>query len=249
MAEGSLRVDVNVSLRSREGDDNGDSDGDGDGDGKHRKVGERVEIKNLNSFKSLEKAIAFEQKRQARALDNGESVERETRAFDADTVTTRRLRSKEQLLDYRMVPDPDLPVLSISNETIEAISNEMPELPDQIVARFRREYGLAPREAQLLAMDAYATKYFEEMVHSDGDGDGRAYANWIVNELYGRLKAKELVMAQCPVDSMRLKVLVDLVESNEISGTRSSTITIIITITITITSTNQVKLERRFSNI
>jgi len=203
MEDGSLRCDVNISVR-REG-------------ATPDEYGERVEVKNLNSIRSLQRAIEHEFARQVALAQRGEPVRRETRAFDAKSGATVLMRTKEQMLDYRFAPEPDLPPLILSPTRLEQLRLSMPELPDAIAARFRDEYGLSAYDIGVLTAEAGAPAYLDALVWGVGpDGEGSARrtdelghtlpgqsmkrkpktcANWLTSELFGRLKKRAAATA------------------------------------------------------
>lgn len=186
MEDGSLRCDVNVSVR-REGSPD---------------FGERVEVKNLNSLRSLQRAIDHELSRQVALAEDGLPVARETRGFDAKTGRTVLMRTKEQMLDYRFAPEPDLPPLVLSAPALQRIAAKMPELPDAIAARFQGEYGLSAYDVGVLSAEAGAPAFLDALVYGEAgrrvDARGKpvgkmlrkpkSCANWLANELFGRLK-------------------------------------------------------------
>jgi aspartyl-tRNA(Asn)/glutamyl-tRNA(Gln) amidotransferase subunit B len=169
MQEGSFRCDANVSVR-RKGD---------------RKLGTRCEIKNLNSFAFMQQAIEFEASRQIEVIENGGSVVQETRLFDPDRGETRSMRTKEDAQDYRYFPDPDLLPLVITEEQIERVRNESPELPSAVSARFKNQYGLSDYDARALTADRSCAEYFEEVARLVSDK--KAAANWVIGEVLARL--------------------------------------------------------------
>jgi len=174
MQEGSLRCDANVSVR-KAGDD---------------KLGTRCEIKNLNSFRFMERAIEFEAKRQIELLEDGGRVEQETRLYDPDRDETRSMRTKEEAHDYRYFPDPDLLPLVISQADIEKIRSEMPELPDARRSRFVKQYALSTYDATVLTSSRVAADYFEALVKASG-ADPKLCANWQMGELAAALNREE----------------------------------------------------------
>lgn len=174
MQKGSLRVDANVSLRpaGREG------------------FGARVEIKNLNSFHGVVKALDHEIHRQAGILDAGGAVAQETRAFDLETGVTRSLRSKEEAHDYRYFPEPDLPPLAIDAAWVEGVRRALPELPAAKAARFRSDYGLSAHDAEVLTADRETAAFYEEVVRALGTEQAKEAANWVVGEILQIVNAK-----------------------------------------------------------
>lgn len=201
MQEGSFRCDANVSIRPR-----GDS-----------KLYTRVEIKNLNSFKFIQKAIEYEVSRQIEAWEDGKyesEVVQETRLFDTQKGVTRSMRGKEEAADYRYFPEPDLLPVFI-DEALMREGREIAEMPDEKRARFVRDFGLKPQDAAMLTSELELALYFESMVECGASGKG-AFV-WLGNELLGRLKG-ENTLQTCGLDSSTLATLVKRVESNAISG-------------------------------
>ena len=201
MQEGSFRCDANVSIRPR-----GDS-----------ALYTRVEIKNLNSFKFIQKAIDYEVQRQREAWEDGKyesEVVQETRLFDTQSGKTRSMRGKEEAADYRYFPDPDLLPVFI-DEKLMREGREIAEMPDEKRARFVRDFGLKPNEAKLLTGELELAQFFESMVAEGASGKG-AFV-WLGNELLGRLKA-ENTLQTCGVDSLTLATLVKRIEASAISG-------------------------------
>ncbi|MYB88607.1 MAG: Asp-tRNA(Asn)/Glu-tRNA(Gln) amidotransferase subunit GatB, partial [Proteobacteria bacterium] len=170
MQEGSFRCDANVSLRPA-------------GDAAY---GTRTEIKNLNSFRFVERAIEFEIERQAAVLEDGGEIVQETRLFDAGTGETRSMRSKEEANDYRYFPDPDLLPVVIQPDMVEAIRGQLPELPSEKASRFRTQYGLNAQDAETLAMSRETAEYFEHTAR-DTDAKAKLVVNWITGELSAAL--------------------------------------------------------------
>ena len=198
MEEGSLRADVNVSVRRPGGP-----------------LGTRCEIKNVNSIRFVRQAAAFEARRQVAVLEGGGAVAQETRLFDPDRGETRPTRSKEDAEDYRYFPDPDLPPLELDPGWIEEIRRTLPELPDAKKRRFAGEHGLPPETAALLSAERETAAYFEEAARGR---DAKAAANWIAGELFGALNRAGLDIARSPVPAARLGALVDLVDAGALSG-------------------------------
>jgi len=198
MEEGSLRADVNVSVR-RPGDD----------------LGTRCEIKNLNSIRFVQQAIEAEAARQIAVLENGGAIVQQTRLFDPARGETVVMRSKEESHDYRYFPDPDLVPLVLSKDEVARIRAELPELPDARKARFANEYGLSGYDAGVLVAEREAADYFETAVQG---GDAKVAANWVVGELFGALNKAELEIAQSPVSADALRGLLALIADETISG-------------------------------
>jgi len=200
MDEGSLRCDANVSVRLRGAE----------------KLGTKVEIKNLNSFKFVERAIEYEIARQSALLANGEAVVQETRLWDESKGATRSMRGKEEAADYRYFPDPDLLPLVVDEAWIERIQSTLPELPGQAFDRFRSNYGLSPDQCELLTEEKLTAHYFDQAasVHNNPQG----IANWITSELFGRLNRDGMAMSRCPISPQNLANLVKLIDDEVISG-------------------------------
>jgi aspartyl-tRNA(Asn)/glutamyl-tRNA(Gln) amidotransferase subunit B len=205
MQEGSLRADVNVSVR-KEGDTN---------------LGTRCEIKNVNSIKFMQMAIDYEAKRQVELLESGKSIDQETRLFDTKKNETRSMRSKEDAHDYRYFPDPDLLPLKLSDDFINEIKKNIPELPDEKKKRFIEKFNLTPYEATILVSDIETSKYFEEVVK---DSDIKLAANWIIGELFALLNEKNLEITQSPISAKNLSKLINLIKDGTISGKIAKTL-------------------------
>lgn len=200
MEEGSLRCDANVSVRRR-----GET-----------AFGTKVEIKNLNSFRFVEKAIDYEISRQISRLESREPISQETRLWDDATNTTRPMRSKEYAEDYRYFPDPDLLPLVVDEDWIRKVRDTLPELPRQVFSRFKTMYGLDDYYCELLTEEKHVARYFDDAVSSHNNP--AAIANWITTELFGRLNKDGIEMSQCPVSPQSLAELVELIDSDVISG-------------------------------
>jgi aspartyl-tRNA(Asn)/glutamyl-tRNA(Gln) amidotransferase subunit B len=200
MAEGSMRCDVNISLRPVGSET----------------LGTRAEIKNVNSFRFVEKAIRHEIERQADILDDGGKVVQETRLYDADRDETRPMRSKEVANDYRYFPEPDLLPVVIDDAYIEAIRTALPELPADKRLRFTQQYGLGAYDANVLADSRALADYFESVVA--GCGDAKIAANWVQVELLGQLNRDERSIEQCPVSAADLGGLISRILDKSISG-------------------------------
>ncbi|MCY3983674.1 MAG: Asp-tRNA(Asn)/Glu-tRNA(Gln) amidotransferase subunit GatB [Roseovarius sp.] len=209
MQNGNLRADVNVSVCLP---------------GSHEKymetrnfshLGTRCEIKNMNSMRFIQQAIEYEARRQIAIIENGGEVEQETRLYDPDKGETRSMRSKEEAHDYRYFPDPDLLPLQIEQEWVDRIFKSLPELPDEKKARFMSEFGLSEYDAGVLTAEAENATYFEEAAKGR---DGKLVANWVINELFGRLKKEGHDIVDSPVTPRQLGGIVDLISSDEISG-------------------------------
>ncbi len=209
MQNGNLRADVNVSIcqpgayeRFRE-----------TGDFSH--LGTRCEIKNMNSMRFIQAAIEVEARRQIAIVEAGGAVVQETRLYDPDRNETRSMRSKEEAHDYRYFPDPDLLPLEIEQAWVDEIKASLPELPDEKKARFVTAFGLSEYDASVLTADVANAAYFEEAAQ---DRDGKLVANWVINELFGRLKKDDRDITDCPVTPAQLGGIVDLIASDAISG-------------------------------
>ena len=200
MAEGSMRCDINISLRPVGSDT----------------LGTRAEIKNVNSFRFVEKAIRHEFERQANILEDGGTIVQETRLYDADRDETRSMRSKEVANDYRYFPEPDLLPVVIDDAYIEAIRAELPELPTEKRHRFVQQYGLSNYDANVLADSRELADYFEAVVADCGDA--KIAANWVQVELLGLLNRNELDIANSPVSAAALGGLIVRILDNSISG-------------------------------
>ena len=201
MQEGSFRCDANVSVRPRGAE----------------KLGTRAEIKNLNSFRFVEKAIQFEVARQIELLEAGGNVVQETRLYDADRGETRAMRSKEQANDYRYFPDPDLLPVEIDEPAIDAIAASLPELPDQKAQRFITEYGLSAYDAGVLTASNELADYYEQVVLHLA-GHAKLAANSVMGELAGLLNRDGLEIGASPVDAAGLALLLQRIVDNTISG-------------------------------
>jgi aspartyl-tRNA(Asn)/glutamyl-tRNA(Gln) amidotransferase subunit B len=202
MEKGHLRADVNVSVR-RPG----------------AALGTRCEIKNLNSIRFIGQAIECEAWRQIGVIEDGGAIEQETRLFDPDKGETRSMRSKEEAHDYRYFPDPDLLPLELSPSLISELEQGLPELPDEKKARFMRDFALTDYDAGVLVAERDMAAYFESVV---GDGgkkrDGKLAANWVINELLGRLNKEGKDISAAPVSAAQLGSIVDLIAQGTISG-------------------------------
>ena len=203
MQEGSLRADVNVSVRLK-----GEKD-----------FGTRCEIKNVNSIKFMQMAINYEANRQVDLIEEGKTIDQETRLFDTKKNETRSMRSKEDAHDYRYFPDPDLLPLEVTDEFIDNIKSEIPELPDDKKKRFIDEFKISPYEATILVSDIEVAKYFEEVVAKMGKNrDMKLAVNWITGELFAVLNDKNLEISQSPISAKNLAKLINLIKNGTISG-------------------------------
>ena len=199
MQEGSLRADVNVSVRKK-------------GD---KKLGTRCEIKNVNSIKFMQMAIDYEANRQVDLIEEGGKIDQETRLFDTKKNQTRSMRSKEDAHDYRYFPDPDLLPLEFDDDFINDLKKNIPELPDEKKKRFIEKFKLLPYEANILVSDIETSKYFEEVIKKS---DVKISTNWITGELFALLNEKNLEISQSPISAQNLSKLINLIKDGTISG-------------------------------
>ncbi|MFC0811757.1 Asp-tRNA(Asn)/Glu-tRNA(Gln) amidotransferase subunit GatB [Paracoccus panacisoli] len=209
MQNGNLRADVNVSV-CKPGDYERYQETQ---DFSH--LGTRCEIKNMNSLRFIQAAIEYEARRQIAILEDGGSVVQETRLYDPDKGETRSMRSKEEAHDYRYFPDPDLLPLEIEQGWVDDIAASMPELPDEKKARFVQALGLSEYDAGVLTAEVENADYFEAVAQGR---DGKQAANWVINDLFGRLKKEGLEIGASPVSAAQLGGVLDLIASGEISG-------------------------------
>jgi len=209
MQNGNLRADVNVSV-CRPGDY---EKYQATQDFGH--LGTRCEIKNMNSMRFIQLAIDFEARRQIALLEDGGSVVQETRLYDADKNETRSMRSKEEAHDYRYFPDPDLLPLEIEQAWVDDIKSTLPELPDTKKARFISDFGLSDYDASVLTAEAENAAYFEAVAEGR---DGKLAANWVINELFGRLKKEGHEITESPVTPAQLGGIIALISAGDISG-------------------------------
>ena len=205
MQEGSLRADVNVSVRKKHTE----------------KLGTRCEIKNVNSIKFMQMAIDYEANRQVDLIEDGKKIDQETRLFDTKKNETRSMRSKEDAHDYRYFPDPDLLPLEIKNDFIEKIKSEIPELPDEKKKRFIDKFNLSPYEANILVSDKETSEYFEKVIKNS---DVKLATNWITGELFALLNEKDLGITQSPISAENLSKLINLIKNGTISGKIAKTV-------------------------
>lgn len=200
LEEGSLRCDCNVSVRKRGTE----------------KFGTKVEIKNINSFRFVEKAIDYEIERQIEANDRGEKIIQETRLYDPDKNRTYAMRSKEDAQDYRYFPDPDLLPVIISNEYIQKTKSELPEMPLQRFKRFQSEYGLPVSDCEVLTGEKELADYFETATKTSGSP--KVVANWVMTELLRELNQAQKSILDSPIKPERLGKMIQLIENGTISG-------------------------------
>ncbi len=209
MQSGAMRADVNVSI-CRPGDYERYLETQ---DFSH--LGTRCEIKNMNSMRFIQQAIEVEACRQIAIVEGGGTVDQETRLFDPDKQETRSMRSKEEAHDYRYFPDPDLLPLEIEQAWVDEIAANLPELPDAKKARFMGDFGLSDYDASVLTADLDSAGYFEATAE---ERDGKMAANWVINELFGRLKKDDRDITDSPVKPAQLGQIIDLIASDAISG-------------------------------
>jgi aspartyl-tRNA(Asn)/glutamyl-tRNA(Gln) amidotransferase subunit B len=198
MEKGNLRADVNVSVH-RPGEP----------------LGTRCEIKNVNSIRFIGQAIEHEARRQIAVLEDGGSIEQETRLFDPNKGETRPMRNKEEAHDYRYFPDPDLLPLELTDAFVEELRASLPELPDEKKARLAHDYGLSAYDADVLAAERATADFFEEVARGR---DPKAAANWVINELTGRLNKEGMEIASSPISASQLGAILDLIAAGTISG-------------------------------
>src|SRR6056300_225865 len=205
MDEGSLRADVNVSVRKV-----GSSE-----------LGTRCEIKNVNSIKFMQQAIEYEAKRQIEIIEQGGAINQETRLFDTKKMETRSMRSKEDAHDYRYFPDPDLLPLELEQEYIDTIKKSLPELPDEKKARLMNDFGLSSYDASIIISDQEISSYYEEVAKNS---DYKLAANWMIVELFGVLNKEGKEIKDSPVSAKNLSKLINLIKNNTISGKIAKTV-------------------------
>jgi aspartyl-tRNA(Asn)/glutamyl-tRNA(Gln) amidotransferase subunit B len=198
MEKGNLRADVNVSVRKP-----------------GAPLGTRCEIKNVNSIRFIGQAIESEARRQIEILEDGGSIEQETRLFDPDKGETRAMRSKEEAHDYRYFPDPDLLPLELEEKFVQSISASLPELPDEKKARFEKSYGLSPYDAGVLVSERQTAEYFEAVAKGR---EAKAAANFVINELFGRLNKEGRTIETSPISTAQVGAILDLIADGTISG-------------------------------
>jgi aspartyl-tRNA(Asn)/glutamyl-tRNA(Gln) amidotransferase subunit B len=199
MEKGNLRCDANVSVKKI-----GET-----------KLGTRCEIKNLNSMRNIARAIEFEAKRQVEIIEKGGTIDQETRLFDALTGETRTMRSKEDAMDYRYFPDPDLPKLILTKEFVENIKRNLPELPDAKKARYMRDLKISEYDAGVLTADEEIANYFEQIIAVH---EPKLALTWLTVELFGRMNKSAINFSQLKVSAQNLIDLLNLIKSGEISG-------------------------------
>ena len=201
MQEGSFRCDANVSMRPKG----------------REKFGTRAEIKNINSFRFVERAINYEIERQTELLERGGTVIQETRLYDANKDETRSMRSKEEAMDYRYFPDPDLLPVILDDDFIEATRKTLPELPDEKRERFVYQYGLTPYDASVLTSSRELANFFEA-TEKAADGEAKLAANWVMGDLSGALNKANLDITASPVTALMLGGMIKRISDDTISG-------------------------------
>src|SRR5260370_3259031 len=203
MEKGNLRADVNVSVRKA-----GSTE-----------LGTRCEIKNMNSINFIGQAIEYEARRQVEILEDGGTIDQETRLFDPNRGETRSMRSKEEAHDYRYFPDPDLLPLEFTEAYVAALKANLPELPDQKKARFIADFSLSPYDASVLVAERESADFYETVLAGLADKvrDGKLAANWVINELFGRLNKEGRDITGSPVSADQLSAIVDLIGEATIS--------------------------------
>ncbi|MDB5547695.1 MAG: aspartyl/glutamyl-tRNA(Asn/Gln) amidotransferase subunit [Tardiphaga sp.] len=203
MEKGSLRADVNVSVRRPGGP-----------------LGTRCEIKNVNSIRFMGQAIEYEARRQIGIIEDGGAIDQETRLYDSGKGETRSMRSKEEAHDYRYFPDPDLLPLEFDQAYVDALKADLPELPDEKKARLIASFGLTLYDAAVLVSERESAEFFEIVLGALADQarDGKLAANWVINELFGRLNKEGIDIAASPVSATQLGAIVDLIGEGTISG-------------------------------
>lgn len=200
MEEGSLRCDANVSVRPVG----------------QKELGTKTEIKNINSFKGVERAIEYEAMRQAELLEDGGKVVQETRTWDEKEGVTKSMRTKEEANDYRYFPEPDLVPFTVSDEYIENIRKSLPELPDARKERYMKEFGLSSEDAVFMTNDKATADYFEAAV--DAGADPKACVNWLMGEFASQLSSDGIEISKAPVSAENLAALLKLISKGTISG-------------------------------
>ncbi len=207
MQEGNFRCDANVSVR-RVGE---------------TKLGTRAELKNLNSFRFVEKAIEYEIHRQIAVINSGGRIVQETRLYDSAKNVTQSMRSKEEAHDYRYFPEPDLPPLVVSPKWVETVKSQLPELPDEKAQRFVKEFGLPEYDAKVITSSKALAAFYEE-ANSHSDGEPKLVSNWLMTEVLRKLKESEKEIEECPFPAKHLGALVALIKKGEISSKIAKTV-------------------------
>lgn len=201
MQEGSFRCDANVSIRPR-----GEA-----------KLGTRTELKNINSFRFVERAIEYEIERQIDVLEDGGKIVQETRLYDAENHQTRPMRSKEEAHDYRYFPDPDLPPMVLEDNFIEQVRGTLPELPTAKKARFETEFGLSSTDAGLLTQDRETADFYEQAAAAT-KADKKIIANWMIGELFANLNKSDISISQSPISTTDFAKLMDRIDDDTLSN-------------------------------
>ncbi|MCL4130439.1 UNVERIFIED_CONTAM: hypothetical protein GTU68_007486 [Idotea baltica] len=201
MQEGSFRCDANVSIRPRG----------------QQELGTRTELKNINSFRFVERAMEYEIERQIDILEDGGEITQETRLYDSDKHETRSMRSKEEAHDYRYFPDPDLPPMVLDQAFLDEIRATLPELPTAKKARFESEFGLSTDDASLLTSSREVADFFEETT-KQSKAEKKIIANWMIGELFANLNKSELEISDSPINSTQFALLLDRIADNTLSG-------------------------------
>jgi len=201
MQEGSFRCDANVSIRPRG----------------QKEYGTRTELKNINSFRFVERAMEYEIQRQIDEIEEGREIVQETRLYDSDKHETRSMRSKEEAHDYRYFPDPDLPPMVLSDDFIEDVRKTLPELPTAKKTRFESEFGLSADDADILTADRETADFFESTAKAT-KAESKIVSNWMMGELFANLNKSELEISQSPISSAQLALLLDRIADNTLSG-------------------------------
>ena len=209
MQNGNMRADVNVSVCPAGQYEKFRASGD------FSHLGTRCELKNMNSMRFIQLAIDYEARRQISILEDGGTIDQETRLYDAEKNETRSMRSKEEAHDYRYFPDPDLLPLEIEQKWVDEIYNNLPELPDEKKIRFIKEFNVTEYDASVLTADLADAEYFEKIAK---DRDGKQAANWVINELFGRLNKADLSIKDSPISTNQLGNILDLISKGDISG-------------------------------
>lgn len=201
MQEGSFRCDANVSIRPRG----------------QQELGTRTELKNINSFKFVERAMEYEIERQIDILEDGGKIVQETRLYDSDKHETRSMRSKEEAHDYRYFPDPDLPPMVLDDDFIEEIRASLPELPEARRERFETELGLSTEDASMLTSTREIANYFEETI-AQTNADNKVVGNWMLGELFANLNKSDLDISESPISPAQLALLLNRITDKTLSG-------------------------------
>ena len=209
MQNGNRSADVNVSVCPSGQYEKFRASGD------FSHLGTRCELKNMNSMRFIQLAIDFEARRQISILEDGGTIDQETRLYDAEKNETRSMRSKEEAHDYRYFPDPDLLPLEIDQKWVDGIAENLPELPDEKKIRFIKEFKVTEYDASVLTADLSDAEYFEKIANGR---DGKQAANWVINELFGRLNKADLTIKESPISTTQLGDILDLISKGDISG-------------------------------